>query len=364
MADDILVVGGYGTVGRTVCTELAGAHSSAILVAGRTRERAAAFADSISGAGSRTIDLADPSTFEPALDGVDTAVVCVDAAETDFVEACLDRGIDYVDVTPTDAFIRDVEGLDGRARQTGATAVLSVGLTPGMTNLFAVDGAATLDGVDEIDIAVSLGLGEAYGRDTVEWTLDALLGTFQIRTDGRMRSVRPMTGPRSRAFPGRGVRRVYHYDLADQHVLTRTTDVPTIATRLCYSSRLATAALAGLSRLSLIERAVTTLGRERLVDLVEAASALPGGSGSSVISVRVDGHRDGDPHRVERWIGGPDQARATGIVAATAVRLLRADRHPAGVFHSHELFTPDPFVDRLADTVYAVGRAEVVRPSD
>jgi saccharopine dehydrogenase-like NADP-dependent oxidoreductase len=83
--------------------------------------------------------------------------------DADLARVCLDRGNHYVDISASYALLWEVEKLDALAKRRGATAVLSVGLAPGLTNLLAKHCAQVLDELQSLDIFVMLGLGEAYG---------------------------------------------------------------------------------------------------------------------------------------------------------------------------------------------------------
>ncbi|MCO8267653.1 saccharopine dehydrogenase NADP-binding domain-containing protein [Haloferax sp. AB510] len=350
----VLVVGGYGTIGRTVCTELAERSQREVLAAGRSPEKARDFARSVNGVEPRFLDVSDRAGYADALDNVGTVVMCLDQDTPQFAKACLNHGSDYVDISPTDSLLQEIESFDDLARERGATAVLSVGLSPGMTNLFVSEAADELDSVDRVDITLLLGLGEAFGPDTVKWTIEDALGSFSVRNDGESLSVVGLTDPRVVNIPGWGRRRAYRANLADQHVLARATNIPTIESRLCYDSRIVTRYLAVLRRTGVYRPAISVLGVDGIVKL---ADAVPFGSNESVIKVEVFGRVDGGEKRIERWVRGPDQARATAIVSARVTEALEPSS-PAGVHHIQELFSSGSLSDALVESGYTVGRAE------
>ncbi|WP_267643978.1 saccharopine dehydrogenase family protein [Haloarchaeobius amylolyticus] len=350
----ILVVGGYGTIGRTVCRELADSEREKILAAGRSPQKARRFARSVDGVEPRTFDVSDEMHHADVLKDVGTVVMCLDQDAPHFAEACLERGIDYVDISPTDSLLRAIESFDEVARGHGATAVLSVGLSPGMTNLFVAEAREELDTVDRADITLLLGIGEAFGPDTVKWTIEDALGNFSVQSDGETTSVTGLTDPRTVEVPGWGRRRAYRANLADQHVLARTTDIPVIESRLCYDSRVLTRYLAVLRRTGLFEPIVSLLGVDGIVRLAEV---FPFGSTESVIKTEVSGRVDGQLKRIDQWVRGPDQARATAIVTARIAQAL-GPSHPAGVHHIHEIFSSIQLSKDLLESGYAVGRSE------
>lgn len=69
-AGDILIVGGYGEVGRRLAAQLEATQPKRVIVAGRHPEQA-------NGMPARRIDVDDPASIEVALEGVDVVVPCV-----------------------------------------------------------------------------------------------------------------------------------------------------------------------------------------------------------------------------------------------------------------------------------------------
>lgn len=118
-----LIVGGYGSVGHTIAEELATASddANAVIIAGRDETKANAvaseFGDNVSGI---AFDLEETDSYARILEDVDQVMVCVDQSGTAFVETCVERGIDYIDITASDEFFRKVERLDDGARDNGA----------------------------------------------------------------------------------------------------------------------------------------------------------------------------------------------------------------------------------------------------
>jgi hypothetical protein len=133
----------------------------------------------------------------------------------------------YVDVTADLQLITRIEAPDATARGRGTTAVLSVGLAPGLTNLLAAAAAAQLDTVRAVDLVVQLGLGDVHGPAAVAWLLeqitphrhrpaptgDAVAAPFAHRR----RFIQP---DRRRALAA------YTFPFPEQHTLRRTLGLP------------------------------------------------------------------------------------------------------------------------------------------
>lgn len=134
----IVVVGGYGAVGRVVSLALADRHHGTVVVAGRDVVRARTLARRSPGPLAPTeVDAADAAGLARVLDGAGVLVMCADGANLDVARCCLERGVHYVDISASARVLGAIEALDPLARAHGAAAALSVGLAPGVTNLLA-----------------------------------------------------------------------------------------------------------------------------------------------------------------------------------------------------------------------------------
>ncbi|MCN0179849.1 saccharopine dehydrogenase family protein [Salinispora arenicola] len=312
----VLVLGGYGAVGLHAVTALV-AHLPAtnVVVAGRNPHRA----PRVPGSTAVRLDAADPGDLATALNGVDAVLMCAELDNARVARACLERGIHYVDVSASHHLHVEIEQLDELASQRQATAALSVGLVPGVSNLLArhcVEQSTTR----QVHIGVLLGSGERHGPAALAWTLDGL-----GRLEGRW----------TMRFPAPyGERTVHRFPFSDQYTLSSTLDVAA-STGLCLDSRLATALLAAAGRPGIAR----SLRRPRIRRIVLDALARThlGGDG---FAVTVDSGTS------QASFSGHQQSRATGLAAALLVRDLPA--LPSGVRHIEHLVEPEAFLTELA----------------
>ncbi|MER7547818.1 saccharopine dehydrogenase NADP-binding domain-containing protein [Spirillospora sp. NPDC127506] len=292
----VAVLGGYGAVGREVVAGLRG-HVPEIVVAGRDLAKA------------RTVEGATPMRLDLRSDDIerldaDAVVMCAETENVRVAETCLARGVHYVDVSASYEVLAGIERLDA----TEATAVLSVGLAPGVTNLLAHG----FGGAD-VDIGVLIGTGEQHGPGAVEWTLDSL---GEVGESWRMRFPPPY-----------GTRTVHRFPFSDQYTLPGR-----VRTGLCLDSRALTALLPRLRR---VRDAAPLRAALRHVHV--------GGDG---FAVAVE-----SGERV-RSFSGRRQSRATGLAAALVVR--RLDGMPPGVRHIEDAVGPD-FLPELAAHGFDLG---------
>jgi saccharopine dehydrogenase (NAD+, L-lysine-forming) len=337
-----VVIGGYGAVGRTVCTELADHVPVRVFAAGRNVKKAETFSQETGGrVWPLELDIANPSAAAKVLEGARVVVACVEPGDAAFAREVLERGIHYVDISASYAYLQQVERLDALARRWGATAVLSVGLSPGLTNLLARHCIDALgDELRSLDIFVLLGLGEAHGEAAVRWTIENLNKRFEV--PGVIGAVCSLEEPKKTVFSGYGARTCYRFDFADQHVLARTLGVERVATRVCFDPAAATRLLALAKRTGVL--CALRGPRERDV-LVSLFTRFRMGSDGFAVKVEAEG-MGGGTYSCSAW--GRGEARATGVVAArVAERLLTSPSLERGVFHTEQLFEPTELFDQM-----------------
>lgn len=331
----ILVVGGYGKVGAQIAARLATRHPGRVCVGGRDGARAASAARVIgNGAVGRAIDLSSPRA-DDGLAGVSLAVVCIDQTDTRFASQCLARGIHYVDITADDRFLVEVERLDETARQRRATALLSVGVAPGLTNLLARRAHDTLAVTERIDLLLDVGFGDEHGAASLGWMIQNLDARYDVLDNGTKKNVRSFGDSLRFEVPGEQRRSaMYRFDLSDQHVLARTLDVASVSTWIRFGGRFSTWLLAQASRRGLAPVLQRPPFRAAAIALLQRAAT--GSDRCRVVARAAGTDPSGRWRSVELAIAGRHEARMTAVVASECVRQVLRGGLPAGVFHSHQ----------------------------
>ncbi|NVI99081.1 saccharopine dehydrogenase NADP-binding domain-containing protein [Myxococcus sp. AM009] len=347
---DILVVGGYGQVGQEVVRILAPSFPGRVVVAGRSRAKAESLARRTGeGTRARALDVT-ASDAVAHLNGVALVVMCLDQQASSFVEYCLRSGLDYVDVSASEVSLAAFERLAPVAAQSGSTAVLSVGVAPGLTQVLAARAASLLDTVEQLDLFVLLGGGDIHGAAAIEWTLENLSAPFDVYRQGQLHRVHGFHEATWVHFPGEArPRRAWRFNFPDQRTVARTLSVPTVSTWLCFDPP-------GLGRLAAL---AVRLGMGRLLrwpPLRRVATwlALRVHAGSDVCSVlaQARGHSAGMPATRVMTLQGRREAMLTGRVAAEVARELLAGHGPgSGVLHLEQFVDSEPFLRRVAAAV-------------
>lgn len=342
----VLVVGGYGVVGRRLGQRLGPAYPGRIVLAGRSLERAQQTAEALGGgARGRAIDVHDSASIERALEGVECVVSCVDQSEPfPLLASAVARGVAYTDLTASSIW-KGALALRTQAEMRGACVVLAAGLVPGISSVMARAARDRLGRLDSVETALLLGVGDAFGPASLEYLFRELTSPMVVWERGRERTVPSFSDPRVIEFPlPVGRRMAWRAPFADQHFFPRSLGVSTAATRLALEP----AWMGPLIAWALRAGARRMLQREGFRRLVRRLTMLAHGRhlGADRWALVVEAQQ-GD--RMCRYLlAGRGQAQATAEAAALLVRLLvdRTIQRP-GVWFAEEVVEPAPFLEAL-----------------
>lgn len=344
---DLLVVGGYGVVGRRIAAQLSPRFPGRVVVAGRDERRAEALCNEIGhGSRARWIDVDDPASVDPALDGVGTVVTCVVQRELHLLRASVARGVAYTDIAPRLAFWQGAGEMAAEARRTGARIVLGAGLSPGISNMMARQLAKAIGRVDGVETAILLSLGDEYGADSLQHVLDALVQPFQVLEDGRTHEAVPFSEGRRVQFPEPiGARTAYLFPWSDVVYYPETLGARTSLGRFALEP----AWLGGFASLLVRAGARRWLrhpgylrGNRRAIDRLKRVYS---GQDRFALVVTVEG----GGRAMKMSLSGRHQADATADAAAELARALAAgEMQRPGVWLPEEVISHERFFEALA----------------
>lgn len=349
MKDQIIIVGGYGQVGQAISRILGERFPGKVYAAGRNLQRAQQFCQST---GGRVKPLHLDVRVPPSpnlLQQARLVVMCLDQTDTRFVQFCLEKGTHYIDVSADYSFLAQIEKHHPIALSGGATAVLSVGLAPGLTHLLARHAHSLLDSTDSIDISIMLGLGDQHGQAAIEWTIDNMNASYTVMEKGEAVEASSFTDGKKISF-GRGAkgRMAYRFNFSDQHVLPSTLGVPSVATRLCFDSPVITRLLVGLKAAGMLRLLNWSPVRKAAIGLLGQPYL-----GTARFAVKVDarGIYQGQSALAECYLQGEHEAMITARIAAILSEALYRSELPHGVHHIEQIFELDPVLKALGDEV-------------
>jgi saccharopine dehydrogenase-like NADP-dependent oxidoreductase len=335
----ILIVGGYGEVGRRLAAQLEGTRPGRVIVAGRHPEHAEGFA-------ARKIDVDDGGSIERALEGVGVVVACIRQREPELLRAAVRRGLAYTSIAPPRLSWLQIDPLRAEAERTGARIVLGTGLSPGITSVLVRAGADRLGQVDEIETAVHLGLGDAYGADSMAYIFEEVSHPYSIVIDGQEHIAKAFERPKLVTFPAPvGVRRTYTMPFSDQFYYPATLGAKTAVARIALDPPWLGSVLSVLLRMGLGRALAGSGARGRAHGLIETLRGRYRGRDHYALAVEVHGGR----RVIRSTLVGRQQATATAAGAAAVTEALWSrEVESPGVWLAEQVIAPEPFLARLA----------------
>jgi len=225
----LLVYGAYGYTGRLII-DRAVSEGMAPIVAGRNRYKVEALAREYD-LPSRTFAMKDPTVIKGALDNATCVLHCAGPfvhTAAPMVEACLQTGTHYLDITGE---IEVFESLQQRSDQADAAGVMlcpGVGFDVVPTDCLALHLQQQVPAATSLEIAF-MGLGRV-SRGTMKTAIEQLGQGGAVRRNGTIVSVPPGWSTRSVDFgdAGPGVRTVVSIPWGDVATAYHSTGISNI----------------------------------------------------------------------------------------------------------------------------------------
>ena len=339
-ANEILIVGGYGEVGRRLAAQLEAAQPNRVVVAGRRPERATPLR-------ARQIDVEDAASIERALEGVGVVVACVRQREPHLLRAAVRHGIAYTSIAPPWMPWPTLEPLRAEAQRTGARIVLAAGLEPGITSVLVRAAADRLDRVDTIETALLLALGDAYGSDSMAFILEEIGQPYAIVIDGEPHAVKAFERSKLVPFPAPiGPRRAYTMPFRDQLYYPATLGARTAVARIALDPPWLARLLSTLLRFGFRRLLNRGGARGAVHGLIERLRRRYSERDGYALVVDVGGAG----RTIRATLAGRQQAEATAVgVGAIVEALWSREVEMPGVWLAEQVITPERFLTRLAE---------------
>lgn len=325
MDGSLLLYGSYGYTGSLIAEAAVEAGDDPTL-AGRDGERVRAQAADLD-CEAVVVALDDPERLREAVADVDLVLNCAGPfAETaaPMVDACLDAGTDYADVTGEIEVFEALADRDDEAAEAGVTLLPGVGFDVVPSDCLAAHLDRRLPKATSLSLGFT-GLG-SLSRGTARTALGNVGGDGYVRRDGQLVSVPPGWGSRRIDF-GDGEKLCTTIPWGDVATAYRTTGIPNVDVWVSVSS----VALRGLRFSRYLGPLLSTEPAQR-----------------------------GLKWAVDRFVEGPDAEER----AATPARLWGAATAPNGERVVTRMRTPNPYAVTV-DAALTVSRrllAEDVDP--
>ena len=362
----IVVLGGGGGIGRVAARTLAAtADAGRVVVADLDPAAARTTVEEIGDPRLEParVDVTDREGLTALIDGAAVVVNCVGpfyrfGAPT--LATVIDAGIDYVDVCDDLDATRAQLALGPRAEAAGVRALVGMGNSPGLANVFVrLCDEWFLDETHVAEIMHVHGGEPDEGPAVIGHRIHAMTSDVPLFVDRSFREVRMLEDSgaafvRREHFPGIGTLPVFPYPHPETITLPTTFPHLRRATNLGVVTPLSYFELTQeLVRLGLaVGEIVDRLRRERPRLLAEAGVTGPTGC----LKVVVSGVRDGAEHRYECSLssGSEGAGEGTGIPAGLgALLMLRGGLEGGPGVHPPEVAVPPTPLLELATSVVA-----------
>lgn len=231
-----VVLGGGGGVGRVAVRALAAqGELDEIVVADLRREVADEVVRSLGNGRLRavSVDATSPASLAGVMAGADVVVGCIGPFYrfgVPMLEAAIAAKVDYVDVCDDLEPTRQMLELDGRAKDAGVTAILGMGNSPGLANVFVkLCAESLLDQVKSVDIYHVHGGEPEEGPAVLKHRIRAMTSDVPLFLDGKMTTVRqlePSGQAHVREVDFRGVGKLPVYPYPHPETITLPRHIP------------------------------------------------------------------------------------------------------------------------------------------
>jgi saccharopine dehydrogenase (NAD+, L-lysine-forming) len=193
----VTVLGGCGAVGSVAVKTLAAQNRfSRIRIGDVNMAKARAIMDEI---GSKKVSAVrvnaeDPASVKKAIKGSDIVLNCVGPfykSVKAILGVVIDERINYVDICDDVDVTLDILKMDKAAKKAGITALIGMGASPGITNLFAKLVADTLlDETESVDIFHTHGGEPIEGAGVIGHRLHCMTIDIPMFLEGRLKYVK------------------------------------------------------------------------------------------------------------------------------------------------------------------------------
>jgi hypothetical protein len=246
----IMIVGGYGVVGRQIATlvtkRIPGSH---LIIAGRSLQSAQQFAATLPHGEGVAFDVSHQDPFSGMAHMPDVVVAAVNDPQDNVLKEAIRRGLSYVDVTRWTAALESAV-LTATSMQPSAPVLFSSSWMAGIPALLASSLSRRFTSVESIDMSILFALADKAGPDSVAFA--AQMGIPAKTWVNGSWTLRPQMREKKSVLFGDGVSaNVRSFSTPDLRTLPGVTGAQTVKVNIGYDDPMASGFLAGLVQIGL-----------------------------------------------------------------------------------------------------------------
>lgn len=368
----VLIVGGYGAFGALLAQRLAREPGLTLTIAGRNRDRAVAYADTLRATAVAEVraSAVDATSITPEdlralqADIVVNASGPFQAQDYALARACIAAGCHAIDLADARAFVTGITALDASAKRAGVSVISGASSVPGLSSAVYLALRPRFAAVRELEIYLSPGNHFNPGEATTRSVLGGVGGPITMRRDGAAATVYGWQGLRRRSIAGIGRRWFGYVDVPDLDLFPAAE--PQLQT-VSFQAGVEVAmfhlglwGLSGMKRAGLIKD-VARLTRP-LMRAKQALGFLGSDRGGMLMTLSGRGP-DGRALTLDWSLAAHDGHGPYIPTIASALlvkRLAKGDGPPPGARPCFGLFTLDEFLAEVSDL--QISSATTIRP--
>lgn len=171
----ILVIGGYGEVGRHVAERILtmGSAEVSVAIAGRDRRKADALAAKLGQrAQAMTLDATDADAVGRDVAASRVVILCTEAGSDVVTEYFIKARVPLASVAASSSILRSLASRNLAAQSAGVTLVKDVGLAPGLIQMIAIECFEPADETTCITLIVELCVIGRHRWEAIAWIFE------------------------------------------------------------------------------------------------------------------------------------------------------------------------------------------------
>ena len=349
MAQKVLVIGGYGRIGKSVARDIVNHTDAEVTITSRqTQSETEPFK-------FLALNLDDRPQLHQAIADKDLVVHCAGPfhyRDGRVLESCISQGVNYIDVSDHRSFYQRVIKLQDRAIAAGVTAVLNTGIFPGISNSMVKQGVEQLDRANKIHLSYVVAGSGGAGLTVMRTTFLGLKNKFSAWIDGKWQDILPYSQREVIEFPAPyGKTGVYWFDVPETYTFADSFPVDTVITKFgsipdWYNH------LTWITAHVFPEAWVSSRGGIEFFSQVSYAMTKVTDRFSGIgvaMRAEITGTKEGQPHTYCSTMVHPDTAIAAGAGTGAIAQLVLARKlNQPGIYPVEQALSTELFVQCMA----------------
>ena len=349
MAQKVLVIGGYGRIGKSVARDIANHTGAEVTITSRQAQ------SEVKPFQFLALNLDDRSQLHKAIANKDLVVHCAGPfhhRDGRVLESCIEQGVNYIDVSDHRSFYQRVIKQQERAIAAGITAVLNTGIFPGISNSMVKQGVEQFDRANKIHLSYVVAGSGGAGLTVMRTTFLGLKNKFSAWIDGKWQDISPYSQREVIEFPAPyGKTGVYWFDVPETYTFADSFPVDTVVTKFgsipdWYNH------LTWITAHVFPEAWVSSRGGIEFFSKVSYAMTKVTDRFSGIgvaMRAEITGTKEGQPHTYCSTMVHPDTAIAAGAGTGSIAQLLLARKlNQPGIYPVEQALSTELFVQCMA----------------